>query len=967
MKSIDKDNLIAALEEFKIISDDTYSSKESLDDLTAKIDSVNFAQKTINTKGTKELLQSKVTVTGVASTKIGTAVTTKVGLNVELNDSIENYTFLNIEVAVDSTGAKITGDISTFFVKNLIYNPSDVINGLNYSAFTIKCNLMTNADYAYGIAPFVLTCWFKDSKTLYIDSIALSLTGTQYNNLSIRSIQGVIIESVVVDPVEYINTTQGIEDVPVGNVISAIGNKIPKHYLRYDDTILNIAEYPHLAEYIKENFGSYNHFGGDGINTFCVSDIPVSQELIDITPIMTSATAPAPYVVTASSYRTADGGYNPYKAFDNDNNKVTSGHVWITADGTKTGWIKLDFNKKTAISHFSIQCHTSINSTTTTHMLKDFVLYGSDDDIVYNKIKEFYGETGWVFDEKRIFDLNGSFVYRYYKLEILSNNGYSSFSAIPELRFLNKSTENKYIKYEPTYFMQIQNAGFLSKRETLLWEGEVGTNKSTEVTNTINLSDSVMNYDMIGVYYQYRNSTDGAIRSLYKEIPTEEIKKCIDTGSSSNYKISFIWGYSSVADFTDIQPSSTTKNLVLKQILSYVTKVVGIRYIKNEMIKGTAEQINSTKGLEDTPVGNIINVIGGNVPKHYLVYDNTEYKIADYPYLAQYIKDQFGSYNYFGGDGVNTFCVNDKPRTPYLIDVTPIMTSNTAPAPYVATASSFSSSRLPYMAFNNTNGVGTATLDNIIWASSTGGQSGWLKLDFGKNQKISHFIMMAHATIASTGMPKDFVLYGSKDDIVYDKIKQFSDSTVWANNEKRTYDLNGVFEYRYYKIDILSNMGLAYIMIPELRFLLETKLETKCIKYEPTYFMSIKGLLEENILWQGSSVLKCVNNAFNDVNQDLLMSDSIFNYDEIRFSYSWYRTSDKTTQNYEQKTFIVKDIETNKTLLLNIVHIFLMVCEVAFINENTLRISRTYSKDLTQTTGDAIGLTKIVGVKYKTS
>lgn len=62
---------------------------------------------------------------------------------------------------------------------------------------------------------------------------------------------------------------------------------------------------------------------------------------------------------------------------------------------------------------------------------------------------------------------------------------------------------------------------------------------------------------------------------------------------------------------------------------------------------------------DDAPVGNIIAFMGNTAPQDYLICDGTEYNIADYQLLAQHILDEFGSYNYFGGDGTATFAVPD--------------------------------------------------------------------------------------------------------------------------------------------------------------------------------------------------------------------------------------------------------------------------------------------------------------------
>ena len=554
----------------------TWSSKKISNEITSVgniVNNISVAQKTVNTRGTDELLETKKLFNINTASTAGAAVITTLGVEIPLTNDISKYDYISFKSGFDGEiTIKSENRVPT---KNIVYNNSNTINETNGSVFVLLTSLATSTNGAFGAYHLIARGWFKTPKIFFLHSVGNPLPSTNnwYKVFSIDLITGINIENVTIDPVEYVNTTQGIEDIPVGNIITAVGTGAipPKHYILYDNKELSITQYPYLAQFIKDQFGYYNYFGGDGINTFCVTDTSANENvLVDVTPIMTSATAPSPYVVTASSY--LNSTLQPFKAFDNDNNKVTSGHTWITADNVKTGWIILDFNKKTAISHFSLQCHTSIDSSTTAHMIKDFVLYGSNDNNVYTKIKECYGETNWAFNELRLFDLKGVFKYRYYKVEILDNNGFR-YSTIPELRFLLINTESKYIKYEPTYFMNIDGL----VETVTLWEGLIGTDKSTEVTNTINLSDSVMNYDKIGVYYQYRSAADSSIRSLYREIPSDEIKRCITSGNT-NYKISFVWGYANANDVSDIQPTSTEQTLVLKQILSYFTKVVGIRY-----------------------------------------------------------------------------------------------------------------------------------------------------------------------------------------------------------------------------------------------------------------------------------------------------------------------------------------------------------------------------------------------------
>ena len=60
---------------------------------------------------------------------------------------------------------------------------------------------------------------------------------------------------------------------PVGTVISVMGNDAPRHYLACNGQTVNIADYPELANYFEQQFGSKNYFGGDGTITFAVPDL----------------------------------------------------------------------------------------------------------------------------------------------------------------------------------------------------------------------------------------------------------------------------------------------------------------------------------------------------------------------------------------------------------------------------------------------------------------------------------------------------------------------------------------------------------------------------------------------------------------------------------------------------------------------------------------------------------------------
>lgn len=64
-------------------------------------------------------------------------------------------------------------------------------------------------------------------------------------------------------------------------------------------------------------------------------------------------------------------------------------------------------------------------------------------------------------------------------------------------------------------------------------------------------------------------------------------------------------------------------------------------------------------GGADVPTGTIIAFMGNIPPEHYLACDGQEYNISDYPELSGHIEKQFGTVDYFGGDGIDTFAVPD--------------------------------------------------------------------------------------------------------------------------------------------------------------------------------------------------------------------------------------------------------------------------------------------------------------------
>lgn len=648
---------------------------------------------------------------------------------------------------------------------------------------------------------------------------------------------------------------------------------------------------------------------------------------------MTSNTTPAPYSASASSIYGGDN--NAYYAFNAGTNIP-----WQTANNTPSAWIQLDMGTRTKITSFSITTRTTIPTSAP----KDFILYGSDDGASYTEIKAFSNQIGWSVGETRNFDLGGVYNYQIYKLDIITNNGYS-FTSVQHIKFYkyteNDSDKNGINKYSLREILADSGIGKKANhanREVLdkfsegtevgklLYNGkEIGTGTSTVEKsetngNIINNGEELVVYDDTELNKNIANlnarSTLGSELTMFEAMLTDAITVTANTNIPYNNILFNNGGFSlsngvvsgfkagrtyeiqagglifntagrldtrvknistgeylsnrSLSNSTSIANSvdstttgyfkcvSDTESISIEAIYASGTCTIagGYPYIKITEVGRTAiydsvQYTNENIGIEEFQVGSIVTYTGLVNPKHYLKCDGSIYNIVDYPELAKVIYDKYGVYNYFGGDGVSTFAVPNLMEDSSYTDITPIMTSNTTPSPYVASASSISGNDArynPYVAFN-----GTSSSVNDSWYSNGITFPQYLMLDFGAKTSMNAFTITINGTSVNVA-PKDFTLEVSDDGSTFTVIKSFSE-TSWVNTTPKTFVLDKSYSYRYYKINIQSNNGsTTYVGISQLRFL-SANIENKYIKCEPTYYIHndkvVYGGFNKETLWEG--------------------------------------------------------------------------------------------------------------------
>lgn len=85
--------------------------------------------------------------------------------------------------------------------------------------------------------------------------------------------------------------------------------------------------------------------------------------------------------------------------------------------------------------------------------------------------------------------------------------------------------------------------------------------------------------------------------------------------------------------------------------MNYVSNGVKVQIRGNQGIRGMA-------GPDGNPIGTIINCLGKSAPDDYLICNGEEYDVAEYPKLAEYFEEQFGSKYHFGGSDDKFFVPN---------------------------------------------------------------------------------------------------------------------------------------------------------------------------------------------------------------------------------------------------------------------------------------------------------------------
>ena len=281
-----------------------------------------------------------------------------------------------------------------------------------------------------------------------------------------------------------------------------------------------------------------------------------------------------------------------------------------------------------------------------------------------------------------------------------------------------------------------------------------------------------------------------------------------------------------------INPMLVTKNQTSTSKYFPECSFFIVKEINRTITVDPVAYLSKDGNLEETPVGSIISYMGNKVPAHYLLCDGSEYNIADYPELAKHFKDDLGAVNYFGGDGITTFAVPDKPLKASVLKLNPTMTSNTTPEGQVIYNNLYRDFR-PYMAFGDSNNP--SEKDCYVARA----KPSYLGYKFANPTVITAYSLQPRGHLDKTTIsatPSDWQLQASNDMTNWVTLDTQSGITWTSTSDVHTFYFNNTTAYQAYRIYVTNSANTdSFIIIGNLKFGATKIKEASYIKYETTH------------------------------------------------------------------------------------------------------------------------------------
>lgn len=420
-----------------------------VEDLSNKVNALNIAQKTVNSELEYYYATKTTSISGVSIKDSNLINYLPYLTNITSNLEPSRYNTEGVTLKKSKT-YRITFGLARAITSG---------NGTSVYVMDSDGNKLGNRGYfgSNSYSDNIIDVIYTPTKDISVYPALVNLNtnlgSTYYPDCSFFQITEIGRE-VTIDPVEYVDSTKGIEDTPVGTHLLFSGTIIPKNYILCDGSIYNIVDYPYLAQWMKDQFGKYNVFGGDGITTFAVPD-KGGIYLTDpgLIQDVTKDGTPFTNIGTYSGYTLAD-------AFTYSNN-----NSWFSSKNQdefpslKMPHIGYKFNEAKYVSKIILRnmAYSSV------WRCVDYTIQGSNDGINWDELY-----VGTALPEDTLdheITLTRCGYYTQYRLVFTKlPSGNTSYNwGIGKMKFLGFSMNKSIIKAEPTYYMELNQAAYINQ------------------------------------------------------------------------------------------------------------------------------------------------------------------------------------------------------------------------------------------------------------------------------------------------------------------------------------------------------------------------------------------------------------------------------------------------------------------------------------------------------------------------
>lgn len=291
---------------------------------------------------------------------------------------------------------------------------TEIMNGVVWQCLVYEKTGLENKEHYVKIKGLST----QAGATFYLDAIDIDSNGEIKSYKEIKPLRKMIIKNPTTDNY-YSLSDNTLIHLPNSTSESIIEHGIEQGKYIQLDTPFTKHRYFNDTPVANVNSGKVFTHDVGVINTLSIKELVKNNNFESIfnwyETNMTANNAPSPLVASASDQQT---GFETYKAFNNLN---TASDTWMTNSNIVNGWIQLDLGSSMIFNCVRITSRNGVGYVTLSP--KDFEILASNDNNTFTKLGTFNSNTAWKNYEQRAFTFSNTTAYRYYRVDVLSNNG----------------------------------------------------------------------------------------------------------------------------------------------------------------------------------------------------------------------------------------------------------------------------------------------------------------------------------------------------------------------------------------------------------------------------------------------------------------------------------------------------------------------------------------------------------------